>query len=85
MTPERYASSVVVGVDGSSAALNAARWAVDEAVGRDIPLRLIRVVAAREAACSAGGHNRATREAEMALHAAHDAVQPFGRRVKIVQ
>ena len=33
--------SVVVGIDGSRSAVNAALWAVDEAVGRDIPLRLI--------------------------------------------
>jgi nucleotide-binding universal stress UspA family protein len=34
-------ASVVVGIDGSSAAMRAALWAVDEAVSRDIPLRLI--------------------------------------------
>ena len=28
---------VVVGVDGSRASLNAARWAVAEAVNRDVP------------------------------------------------
>lgn len=32
---------VVVGVDGSKAARGAALWAVDEAVSRDIPLRLV--------------------------------------------
>ena len=36
---------VVVGVDGSRAALNAVRWAVAEAEYRDAPLRLIRAVA----------------------------------------
>lgn len=34
-------SSVVVGLDGSRSALDAALWAVDEAVSRDIPLRLV--------------------------------------------
>jgi nucleotide-binding universal stress UspA family protein len=34
-------ASVVVGIDGSRAALHAALWAADEAVSRDIPLRLI--------------------------------------------
>jgi nucleotide-binding universal stress UspA family protein len=34
-------SAVVVGVDGSTAALHAALWAADEAVDRDIPLRLV--------------------------------------------
>lgn len=33
--------SVVVGIDGSRAAIDAALWAVDEAVARDIPLRLL--------------------------------------------
>jgi nucleotide-binding universal stress UspA family protein len=33
--------TVVIGVDGSAAALRAALWAVDEAVSRDIPLRLV--------------------------------------------
>jgi nucleotide-binding universal stress UspA family protein len=32
--------SIVVGIDGSRAAVRAALWAVDEAVSRDIPLRL---------------------------------------------
>jgi nucleotide-binding universal stress UspA family protein len=35
------ASSVVVGIDGSQSAIQAALWAVDEAVSRDIPLRLV--------------------------------------------
>jgi nucleotide-binding universal stress UspA family protein len=33
--------SVVVGVDGSRGAVRAALWAIDEAVSRDIPLRLV--------------------------------------------
>ena len=33
--------SIVVGIDGSKAAIGAALWAVDEAVSRDIPLRLL--------------------------------------------
>ncbi|HEY1439670.1 MAG TPA: universal stress protein [Mycobacterium sp.] len=33
--------SIVVGIDGSRAAIHAALWAVDEAVSRDIPLRLL--------------------------------------------
>ncbi len=37
---QNVAASVVVGVDGSRAAVDAALWAVDEAIARDIPLRL---------------------------------------------
>ena len=33
--------TVVVGVDGSPAATRAAVWAVDEAISRDVPLRLV--------------------------------------------
>ena len=36
--------SVVVGIDGSDAAIHAAQWAVDEALSRDIPLRLLHVI-----------------------------------------
>ncbi len=35
--------SVVVGIDGSRAAITAAKWAIDEAVERDVPLRLVHV------------------------------------------
>jgi len=34
-------TAVVVGIDGSKAAVRAALWAIDDAVDRDIPLRLI--------------------------------------------
>ena len=33
--------SVVIGVDGSQAAVRAALWAADEVAGADIPLRLL--------------------------------------------
>src|ERR1700751_6157812 len=36
--------AVVVGIDGSRSALRAALWAVNEAVDRDIPLRLLYAV-----------------------------------------
>ncbi|MDY6995804.1 MAG: universal stress protein [Actinomycetota bacterium] len=37
-------TSVVVAVDGSASAVDAALWAVDEALDRDIPLRLVYVI-----------------------------------------
>ena len=43
MSPNDATGPVVVGVDGSKAAINAALWAIDEAVSRDVPLRLIHV------------------------------------------
>ncbi len=39
--------SVVVGIDGSQAAIQAAEWAVDEAVSREVPLRLVEVIRSR--------------------------------------
>ena len=48
----RPQSSVVVGIDGSQAALDAATWAVAEAVSLGVPLRLVHVSAAkRRVAC----------------------------------
>jgi nucleotide-binding universal stress UspA family protein len=35
---------VIVGIDGSTASLNALRWAVAEAVNRDVPIRLVHAV-----------------------------------------
>jgi nucleotide-binding universal stress UspA family protein len=37
-------ASIIVGIDGSKAADHAAVWAIDEAVSRDIPLRLVHVI-----------------------------------------
>ena len=39
--PNSSPPTVVVGIDGSRSAVDAALWAVDEAVSRDIPLRLV--------------------------------------------
>lgn len=40
---------VIVGVDGSHAALNAVRWASAEAVDHDVPLRIVHVVSTQAA------------------------------------
>lgn len=60
--------SVVVGVDGSQAAERAARWAVDEAVGRELPLHLL-----------AATDGSDTHRAEAALQSAADAVTGSAR------
>lgn len=65
--------SVVVGVDGSPAAERAARWALDEAVGRELPLHLV-------AACDGPDtHGRA----ESAIRSATAAVDADGRPVTL--
>jgi nucleotide-binding universal stress UspA family protein len=43
-----HSKSVVVGIDGSQAAVNAAKSAVDEAISWQVPLRLVHVVGRSE-------------------------------------
>src|SRR6185295_4329627 len=76
--------SVVVGIDGSRSAVSAALWAVDEAVSRDIPLKLV-------CAIDPEGHpdadpEHAARElatAEIAVRQAFMAVESTDKPVKI--
>lgn len=56
--------SIVVGVDGSRAAVRAALWAVDEALGRGLPLRL---VAAADPGTDPAVAEAAVREAAAAI------------------
>ncbi|OBA60558.1 universal stress protein [Mycobacterium sp. 1100029.7] len=37
-------AALQVGVDGSQAAIGAVKWAIDEAISRDLPLRLVHVI-----------------------------------------
>jgi nucleotide-binding universal stress UspA family protein len=74
---------VVVGIDGSRWALNAALWAMDEAVSRDVPLRLIYVVErrngdrfdAQDAARDLARADIAIREALVALESTEKPVR----------
>lgn len=68
------APSIVVGIDGSPAARDAAVWAVDEAVSRDIPLRLV---------CVIDPADRQLATARRALSDAQRAVESTGEPVKI--
>ena len=74
--------AVVVGIDGSRAAVTAALWAVDEAVSRDIPLRLVYAI---DPADSKPGEEEAHRftTAELAVRHAYMAVESLQRTVKI--
>lgn len=72
---EPHSKSVVVGIDGSEAAVNAAKWAIDEAVNRRIPLRLVHVIGPRGERIAAAGVSASELEsAEMALCQAEKAV-----------
>ena len=75
---------IVVGIDGSTAAIHAALWAVDEAVSRDVPLRLVCAVeqcntqdAERDATA------RTLASAETAIRRATKAIEATGHAVKI--
>ena len=73
------AKSVVVGVNGSVAAVNAATWAVDEAAGRQLPLRLVYVMAPREASGSQHAADWEIERGEMALAQAQNAALAAAR------
>jgi len=74
---------VVVGIDGSGAAINAAKWAVAEAISRDIPLRLINAIPALQPDQPAGDESLDIEYGETVLRAACAALHSMGEQVKI--
>ncbi|WAC93821.1 universal stress protein [Mycobacterium sp. Aquia_213] len=75
---------VVVGIDGSKAAIHAALWAVDEAVSRDVPLRLLYAVDhsdAQDAEVNAMAGRLAA--AETAIRRVLTSIEGTGPAVKI--
>jgi nucleotide-binding universal stress UspA family protein len=78
------AKSVVVGVNGSQAAVTAAKWAIDEALSRQVPLRLVYVIPRREAGAGRGPTSEwEVERGEMALSQADCAVQSEGKPVQV--
>lgn len=76
--------AVVVGIDGSRGAVDAAMWAIDEAVDRDVPLRLLYAIEPPNPAfvdCHSVAHDFAT--AEAAIRDASMAIESTDRPVKI--
>ncbi|WP_078312564.1 MULTISPECIES: universal stress protein [unclassified Mycobacterium] len=80
---DKPAPAVVVGIDGSHRALGAALWAVDEAVSRDIPLRLVYAIEPRERSGSELYDAYDLTTAEIASQGAVMAVQSCEKPVKI--
>ncbi|MDP7702121.1 universal stress protein [Mycobacterium sp. TY815] len=74
---------IVVGIDGSEAAINAARWAIPEACARDVPLRLVHAVTPPKPDAPPGDADLDTEYGETALRAACAAVHATGQPVKI--
>lgn len=77
------AKSVVVGVNGSQAAVNAAKWAIDEALSRQMPLRLVYVIHREAQTGSALISEWELERAETALSEASCAVQSAGKPVEV--
>jgi nucleotide-binding universal stress UspA family protein len=75
--------SIVVGVDGSKAAVRAALWAVDEAVSRDIPLRLLYAVDQGDRKVDPDTAARRLATAEIAIRHAFTVVEATEKPVKI--
>lgn len=71
--PPVIAGPVIVGIDGSQAAIEAARWAVAEAADLGVSLRLVYVIDVRSA-----GVGIKLQYAETALRAATRALSPLG-------
>ncbi len=68
--------SIVVGIDGSKPAVQAALWAVDEAASRDIPLRLLYAIEPDDPGYAAhGAAARKLAAAENAVRYAFTAVE----------
>lgn len=80
--------AVVVGIDGSRRAVDAALWAVEEAVERDVPLRLVYAIepsatrAGTSAACDFATAESAVRHVAMAIESTN---RPVKIEVEIIQ
>lgn len=72
---------VIVGIDGSQAAVSAALWAVDEAISRGVPLRLVSVIKPTHPSADDYAHDLA--RAEVWLRGARQAVQAAGKPVNV--
>jgi len=74
--------SIVVAIDGSQSAVDAALWAIDEAVERDVPLRLVYVTEPADPQ-TIDPQDHARRIAEVAVRHALTAVESTQRPVKL--
>ena len=84
MSQQWAAKSVVVGIDGSRAAINAAKWAVAEATRSLLPLRLVYVLSiAKSPPASAGAVQPTLERAQNALSTAEYAVHSVRKSVDV--
>jgi nucleotide-binding universal stress UspA family protein len=81
MSDRRIRPAVIVGIDGSQAAIHAAEWAADEAAGRGVSLLMLAIVKTTHP--SAEDYHRDVAHAETSLREARIAVEAMGRPVKV--
>lgn len=81
MDTTRTGSAVIVGIDGSQAAIHAAEWGTDEALDQGVPLRLIAVTKATHP--STEDYYRDIKHAETSLEKARVAIEATGKPVKV--
>ncbi|WAC93810.1 universal stress protein [Mycobacterium sp. Aquia_213] len=72
---------IIVGIDGSQAAIAAALWGVDEAIGNGVPLRLVSVI--KKTHPSPDEYARDLEYAENSLREAQFAVEATRKLVKV--
>jgi nucleotide-binding universal stress UspA family protein len=84
MTNATSPQMVVVGIDGSRAAIDAAMWAIDEAIDRDVPLRLVHATGMRRTPFAPAEALAPEIEyGETSLRAASSRVAASGKTVKV--
>ncbi|WP_375481424.1 universal stress protein [uncultured Mycobacterium sp.] len=81
--PQSALGPIVVGIDGSDAAITAAKWAVAEAASRDIPLRLLYATRDQHLASATGGLDLDLEYGETALRTAAAAIDAMEKAVKV--
>lgn len=81
MSDRRIRPAVIVGIDGSQAAIHAAEWAADEALERGVPLLMLAIIKATHP--SAEDYQRDVAHAETSLQAARVALEAMGKPVKV--
>ena len=74
---------VVVGIDGSNAAIDAAQWAISEALARDVPLRLIFAANTPRTQGDPAIRGPAAEYGQASLRAAAAAMVAMGEPVKV--
>jgi nucleotide-binding universal stress UspA family protein len=72
---------VVIGIDGSRSAMQAALWAIDEATDDDVALQLVYAIDSSE--CGSSSRTTELATAERVIHQAFTAIESTGKPVKL--